>query len=371
MSVIVFSSCKDDESTTSNKVEEDDETTTSTINDSYTYNLPVIFHVLYQNAADTSQYIKYARLTELLNNVNDLYDGGVYGTSENIGVNFVLAKYDENGEKLSQPGVEYVKYTGTYPINQSDFMTDNDRTYTKYIWDPNDYINIMIYPFATDNGKKSTTLGISHMPYAVKSDSALAGLETVTHSHLSKSNLAYAYCVSINSSYIYSQSTRYTTDKGKSTYTYTNTDANVTLAHELGHYLGLHHTFTEKYKDGSYVMADSCGNSDFCDDTETYNRYEYSDQLKTYISEEKGDKDFDTRKYFTRYDCAEGQFYSKNLMDYDMSYSFKFTADQRDRIRTVLYYSPLLPGPRKGTGGKAATRTGVEGILDLPISIAY
>jgi zinc-dependent metalloproteinase lipoprotein len=373
MVALAFVACKDDDTSTSDKVVQDDENTIATINNSYVYTLPVIFHVLYQNAADTTQYIRYSRFKELLSHVNELYEGGVYGTSSNIGVNFVLATNDESGNKLSQPGVEYVKYSGSYPINQNTLMSDNNRTYTKYIWDPNDYINILVFPFAGTDGNQSLTLGISHMPYAVKSDSALAGLETVDRTHLTKSNLAYAYCVSLNSSYIYMESTRYTTDKGKRSYRYTNADANVTLAHELGHYLGLHHAFTERNENSNYIMVDSCGDTDFCEDTPTYNRYEYNDQLKAYVSQAQSDASFDTNNYFKRYDCSTGAFYSKNLMDYDMSYSFQLSADQRKRIRTVLYYSPLMPGPKRGLNGKAETRTGIgiEGVLNLPIQIAY
>ena len=33
-------------------------------------------------------------------------------------------------------------------------------------------------------------------------------------------------------------------------------------------------------------------------------------------------------------------------MDYSVSYSDRFTDDQRDRIRHVLTYSPLIPGPK-------------------------
>lgn len=38
---------------------------------------------------------------------------------------------------------------------------------------------------------------------------------------------------------------------------------------------------------------------------------------------------------------------SINLMDYSMSLNYQFTAQQRERIRQVLYYSPLIPGPKK------------------------
>ena len=97
---------------------------TLAINDGYTYELPVIFHVLYANGNNPSQYIPYQRLDNLLQYVNEIYQGGVYGNSENLNIKFVLATTDENGKKLSHPGVEYVKYTGEYPIDEGKFMED-------------------------------------------------------------------------------------------------------------------------------------------------------------------------------------------------------------------------------------------------------
>lgn len=51
-------------------------------------------------------------------------------------------------------------------------------------------------------------------------------------------------------------------------------------------------------------------------------------------------------------------------MDYAISYSNQFTLNQRERIRHVLSYSPLIPGPKKGD---IDTRALNEGPLDLPI----
>ena len=37
------------------------------------------------------------------------------------------------------------------------------------------------------------------------------------------------------------------------------------------------------------------------------------------------------------------EFISYNIMDYAISYSNQFTQNQRERIRHVLSYSPLIP----------------------------
>lgn len=69
-----------------------------------------------------------------------------------------------------------------------------------------------------------------------------------------------------------------------------------------------------------------------------------------------------------RENCKTNQtFTSTNIMDYSVSYSDRFTNDQRSRIRHVLTYSPLIPGPKQG---QTQTRSVVEGPIDLPIRTA-
>lgn len=57
-------------------------------------------------------------------------------------------------------------------------------------------------------------------------------------------------------------------------------------------------------------------------------------------------------------------FTSYNLMDYEISYADRFTPNQRERMRHVLEYSPLIPGPKR----TASTRSvAPQGVLDIPI----
>ncbi len=71
-----------------------------TPDDDYEYELPVIFHVLYKDATDTSQYISASWLGEMLDHVNELFKGNIYGESEDINVKFVLAETDEDGNYI-------------------------------------------------------------------------------------------------------------------------------------------------------------------------------------------------------------------------------------------------------------------------------
>lgn len=361
------SSCKsseDDEITTTVE-DQDEDATTQTINNSYVYKLPVIFHVLYSEANNETQYVSATRLKIILSRINELYQGNVYGESENINVKFELAKYDEKGNKLATPGVEYVKWTGEYPIDATEFMSDQTGKNVKYIWDPNEYINVMMFNFKSPDDSSSELLGISNMPLTVKGDSSLSGLEEINISSIKKSQLQYAYCSSINSKYINSESTRYT-NKGKSSYQYQSTDINVTLAHELGHYLGLHHVFAETKKQNGYDYAETCFDSDYCKDTPSYNRKEYNDYLYYYLSQHSTGSSIDINDLTKRTNCDGETFESANILDYAVGLGYKISADQKYRIRHVLYNSPLIPGPKVSQGTRSAS---TDKELNLPITI--
>lgn len=221
----------------------------------YHYNLPVVFHVLYQNKSDAQQYVSPNRLSEILNAVNRLYKKSVQSADMNL--TFTLATASPDGEKTDQPGVEYISWPGSYPIDCDAFMNDDingtaGKGYVRYVWDPNRYINIMVYNFANESGSNTTTLGISHLPFTTKGANSLAGLSEINVSRLELKNLSFPYCVSINSRFINEESTATT---------YKPADITVTLAHELGHYLGLHHVFSETER------GNSCEDTDYCTDT--------------------------------------------------------------------------------------------------------
>ena len=353
--------------------DDDDDHTTATIDDSYTYKLPVIFHVLYQDRNDEKQYVSANRLKEILKNVNDLYAGNIYGTSQRVNVNFIMATTDEQGNRLATPGVDYVEWKGTYPIDAYSFMGDNTGNMVRYIWEPTEYINVMVYNFAATDDSEITTLGISHMPFSTEGSHALAGLETVTYTTLTKRNLRFPYCSSINSLYIDSESDRYTReDHGEHGYTYSSSDVNVTVAHELGHYLGLYHMFSER--DGKSV--DECLDSDHCEDTPSYNRVAYLQYLTDYLEEhERNGSALSLSDLTKRTPCEGDIFYSANIMDYMVGLGYKLSADQKGRIRHVLYYSPLMPGPRKTDEAESRAKATTpaltpDGPVDLPIRMS-
>lgn len=313
------------------------------------YKLPVVFHVLYKDPTDPLQYVSQSRLADILSIVNMLYKGT--SQTPNMNLEFMLANINPDGEPMNTPGVEYIQWPESYPIDCDKFMSDESGKYVKYLWDPNKYINVMIYNFISDNSG-TTTLGISHLPFSTKGSTFLEGLSPVESTHLTLNNLKFPYCASINSLYIKYQST------GTS---YNTSDITVTLAHELGHYLGLHHVFSET-DEGDLI--NTCEDTDYCGDTPSYDKKAYDINYK-YISRYEP-QNFTFENLVKRTNCSGREFISTNIMDYAISYSDQFTQDQRDRIRHVLTYSPLIPGPKKG---QTQTRTVAEGALDLPILI--
>lgn len=345
--------------------------------DDYDYHLPVIFHVFYKDSKNPKQYISSTRLKELLSNVNELYQGNVYNISldtiesENIHVLFELAEKDANGKKLSTPGVEYIKiYEDS--IDCEDFM--NSKTYAKYSWNPNDYINVMVYSFKnTDH--TSVTLGISNIPYKVAGYPDIEGLTNSKNYPLNKPG-SFPYCVSLNAIYVDKkyEGTRYTTDKHQQNYQYNTADPNATLAHELGHYLGLFHTFSEKAgKKDKSEAADDDDDSDYCEDTPSYNRIAYGKWLTQYMEEaRKINKDtaFTVKQLAKRTNTKGKEWQADNLMDYSICYSMRFTPDQAYRMRQVLYYSPLIPGPKKARTSTRAWNEIPEEEFDLPNILA-
>lgn len=243
-----------------------------------------------------------------------------------MNLEFVMATEKPDGTTLEEAGVERIEWDEV-PMSCEQFMDGKDKNqakkYAEMLWNPKVYINIFVYPFSENN-----ILGIAHLPYCLSSY-PLDGLNNGNYflSH----EVEYPHCVSINSNYIYVN--------GDNSSYYT-ADVYNTLAHELGHYLGLHHAFSE---DGD--NTDLCKDTDYCTDTPTYNITKYTewvngiDDLNKYSFDE----------LCTRTNCEGDTFISHNIMDYAFCYSDQFTFQQRKRIRHVLSYSPLIPGVKEYT----------------------
>jgi len=287
------------------------------------YRLPVVFHVLYNKESNKKQNVIEGHLAELIGEVNKLYaQCGV-----DLGLEFAMATHDPEGNLLEEPGVDRHKINEA-TLNSSFFMGygRDPKKYCTYMWDPNRYINIFIYTFE-DKG----ILGISHFPYVVKPHAmeGLAELET----DAPWEELPWPQCVSINNEYIYSHEAYYTM-----------TDVVNTLAHELGHFLGLRHAFSE---DPETYDRDICLDSDFCTDTPTYNKVAYDKFMQGCMTSGGSVDDNEKQLLMMREDCDTGEeFRSTNIMDYAYTEANRFTPQQAARIRYVLERSPYSPGPK-------------------------
>lgn len=293
----------------------------------YEYVLPVIFHVLYRVPEDD---VPVGYLSSCLERVNELYrDGPV-----DMNLKFVLATHDPNGQLLEEPGVRR-EFREGLPMDMFDFV-GNKFGDCAWIWDPKEYINVVIFD------SKSILSGCAHFPYLPES----VVLPGVLFSDWYADHLpdAHVHCVAWNRSHMFSR------------YELLGVifDYDVfTLAHEMGHYLGLLHPF-----------VDGKGNfGDYCDDTPDYcvNGYE------TFLSELDETfpySDDNYRKVIQRVALNGRVFIADNIMDYEFGYLDRFTLEQRKRVRTVLENAWLLPGPKievepRARSGKKAVKPSV------------
>lgn len=292
------------------------------------YKLPVIFHILYNNASDEKQNIRGEWLTEIVEQCNLFYKNKFYeydNLSQDMNLEFVLATKKPDGTDLEEPGIERIQWSQSITISCDEFMDTPNTAYVDLLWDPNNYINIFVYAFKEDN-----VTGIAHLPYSLPS-SMLDGLKD--GSFYLDNPVAYPHCVSINNMFVYEL------DKDLDNRPLLTT----TLSHELGHYLGLFHAFS----------SNSCEGTDYCDDTPNYNRAAYESWLDRMAN----------RINFTdavkRTACDNNSFTSYNMMDYYYSYSDRFTLNQRERVRHVLNNSPLIPGPKNEVDQTKLTKSAV------------
>lgn len=318
-----------------------------------TYRIPIVFHVLYNDPSDDTQNIPAENIYEILNFANQAY------AQNGIKLEFVPAITDPSGNVLKEAGVDRVNWVSP-TIDPTLVMETSGREYIHLLWDPNQYVNILLYNFTYQN-----ILGISTFPLVPKSH-PLPGMETVEDMNITLENLNHMRCVSLNSSWILGSArdplAGYIDPQLLARQTYSG----VTLAHELGHYFGLRHVFAES-------PNGACIDTDYCEDTPSYDKSNDYDLYVQYIWQEEQfnpnfPNEFNWKDVFMRTPCAGGeQFESHNLMDYSYGFMDEFTADQRKRMRHVLDYSPLIPGPKQT---RSCLSRSVKGLIDLPHEIA-
>ena len=294
-----------------------DQETVTSIPDTYEYELPVVFHVLYKDKNDALQYPSKKRLELILDSVNALY------RRNKMNITFKMATEDENGNRLSEAGI--IRYAVSFEeYDETDFLSSTS-TYGKYTQNLKKFINIFLFRFSSKDDRES--LGITTLPIMPK-EHPLDGLNDTTSTFLSRvRKFTNPWGVCINNKYINRDQPA---EKVEPKCVWN------TLAHELGHYLGLHHTFSEN----------GCDDTDYCDDTYSCNYTQYLDDLKYYMDSHIPRSFFELPK---RIDCETAhEYYADNIMDYMYTLCEVLTKQQRERTRHVLNYAPLVPGTKIG-----------------------
>ena len=110
------------------------------------------------------------------------------------------------------------------------------------------------------------------------------------------------------------------------------------------------------------MVQNSCGDTDYCLDTPSYNKKEYDNKIQQHVGKWSVEE---YNNLFYRTNCKGERFQAVNIMDYAFNDPYQFTHDQKYRMRQVLYYSPLIPGPKKEITGSRSITSNTP--LDLPI----
>jgi hypothetical protein len=169
--------------------------------------VPVVFHIIHENGAEN---ISQAQIMDQLRIVNEDFrkKAGTNGASTDplatdMEIEFRLAQYDPNGNK--HDGINRVFSTLT---NNAD-----DKVKPLSYWDARKYLNIWVVKSINPNtGKPGTVLGYAQFPWSLN-------FQTTTDGIVLRSDQVG------------------TIGSGQ------QSQAGRTLTHEIGHWLGLYHTF--------------------------------------------------------------------------------------------------------------------------------
>lgn len=287
--------------------------------DTYDYHLPVVFHVMYHNKSDKKQNPDKSQFTKILDAVNKLYAAN----NMNMHIVFEMAKYDDEGEELEEPGI-IRKKVDFKEYDPHEFLKDED--YAEDVQNLKKYINIFVFRFAQASSD-ATTLGLTTLPIVPTAYPLEYLVDTDTANEYAYLTTPFGVC--INNEAI---------DEWQDEKTVNPKYIVATVAHEIGHYIGLLHTFSEI----------ECEEDDGCEDTPISDYNNYIEYITDYIAKQQAaGKNITIEEVAKRTDCKTGEeFIADNILDYAYTIGDVFTADQKKRTRHVLKYGALTPGPK-------------------------
>src|SRR5690554_334795 len=281
--------------------------------------IPVVFHVLTDGAGgdNLSQAAIQAQLDQLNIDYANLA-GSSYAVAADTQIQFCLAQMNESGAQLGEPGINRVTAYGDGPFARTTFE-NTIKAATQ--WNPEQYLNVWTANLS------GGLLGYAQFP----SSSGLTGLPgnggaAATDGVVIASNSvgSIANPNPLGAPY----------NKGR------------TLSHELGHWLGLKHTWGDNWAEGDPSNA-SCFADDFVADTPNSGRPNFG--CPTGI---------DTCPVSPGVDMVE------NYMDYtDDACMDTFTAGQVTRILAVMANSPRRVNLLTSSACNASPTIGISSSL--------
>lgn len=196
--------------------------------------LPVVFHVLYEDATDAQQNPAQSVFVRHINRLNAFYAATLFGGGASVAVNvsFKLAATDPQGNKMAEPGIHRVSYAGAGSMDPVAFMDSKHpegSANAGIFWDPNQYVNIWVFGFKSSQEEAdagATVTGITHLPFAASRyplDGLVLDEKDVYQDYLP----TYMHGMTLNNSF------------------FSEEEGAFTLWHEMGHYLGLFHAFAD------------------------------------------------------------------------------------------------------------------------------
>lgn len=255
--------------------------------------IPVVVHVIHNgDAVGTNENIADDQVLSQIQVLNEDYrrmlgtNGyNTHADGADVEIEFCMAVVDPDGNVTD--GIDRVNY-GSASFN-SNAAVESMKAAT--IWDPTQYMNMWSVNFG---GTMAGILGYAQFP---DNPQGLDGL-SATGGSANTDGVVAAY-TTFGSSDIYPAGTY------SAPY-----DLGRTMTHEVGHYLGLRHIWGDT----------NCGD-DYCDDTPESTTSNSGCPIQT--------------------TCDGNQDMVENYMDYTYDACMNiFTQDQKDRIRSVLTYSP-------------------------------
>ncbi len=287
--------------------------------------IPLIFHVLYNNEpVGQGANISSSDIENIVSIINQRFRNTYYTLNYpevvqspnhvDTKIEFRLAQYDPNGNLLDEPGIK--RYAG-YKANEWKDIGPQTLFLSENMWSPHDYINISVANQNLLNGATSAKSNYEHQLCGTERTDETWEEYFERNSQGGENTVVFAGIVM----------------------TMNGLFSHKTLAHELGHYIGLLHVFDNE----CYINRWPFGLNDCIEDTQFYNELEYVNPQKS------------LSKIF--YECNTNYLVvHDNYMDYYRSAEpetfgtyYGFTYDQRDRMREVLQHSPWIKDLKHST----------------------